>query len=228
MANNLVDTAVKYGTGVSFQDIGMDLSSDFYRKDYHSRDNAKNLNEELLKTLDDRGAKLMINMGNDYAIPYADVVTAMDLKGSGYTVIDSEVPFYQIAVHGYINYTGDPINICGNDEEELLRSVEYGAGLNFTVMKESSFVLQKTLYPEYYGCEYDAWRDRMIEMCTRLNDELGHTFNQEMTDHEILGDYVRCTTYADGTKVYVNYGFSDTYTAPDGTVVAPRDYAVAK
>ena len=228
MANNLVDTAVKYGTGVSFQDIGMDLSSDFYRKDYHSRENAKHLNEELLKTLDDRGAKLMINMGNDYAIPYADVVTSMDLKGSGYTVIDNEVPFYQIAVHGYINYTGDPINICGNDEEELLRSVEYGAGLNFTFMKESSFVLQKTLYPEYYGCEYDSWRDRMIEMCTRLNDELGHTFNQEMTGHEILGDYVRCTTYADGTKVYVNYGFSDSYTAPDGTVVAPRDYAVAK
>ena len=124
MANNLVDTAVKYGTGVSFQDIGMDLSSDFYRKDYHSRENAKLLNEELLKTLDDRGAKLMINMGNDYAIPYADVVTSMDLKGSGYTVIDSEVPFYQIAVHGYINYTGDPINILHLYERKLICTPE--------------------------------------------------------------------------------------------------------
>ncbi|MCR4617932.1 MAG: hypothetical protein K5669_07075 [Lachnospiraceae bacterium] len=228
MADNLVDEAVKYGTGVSFQDIGMDLSSDFYRKDYHSREKTKSLNEELLKTLDDRGANLMINMGNDYAVPYADMVTNMELKGSGYTIIDAEVPFYQIAIHGYIDYTGNPINICGNDEEELLRSVEYGAGLNFTIMKESSFVLQKTLYPEYYGSEYASWRDRMIEMCSRYNTELGNTFNQEMTDHEVINDYVRSTSYADGTTVYVNYSFSDEYTAPDGTVVGPRDYAVAR
>ncbi len=228
MANNLVDYSVKKGAGVSFQDIGMDLSSDFYRKATYSREDTKKLNEDLLKSLDDKGAKLMINMGNDYAVPYADVVTNMDLKGSGYTVIDEEVPFYQIAVHGYINYTGDPINACGNDEEELLRSVEYGAGLNFALMSESSFALQKTLYPEYYGCEYASWRSRMIEMCNRYNDELGHTFNQEMTDHDVISPYVRCTTYADGTKVYVNYSFAEDYTAPDGTVVGARDYAVVK
>ena len=176
--------------------------------------------------LDDK--KVMINMGNDYAIPYVDMVTNMDLKGSGYTVLDAEVPFYQIAVHGYIDYTGAPINICGDDQGELLRCVEYGAGLNFTLMSESSFVLQKTLYPEYYGCEYASWRDRMIEICQRYNNELGHTFNQEMKDHEVLTDYVRCTTYADGTKVYVNYSFADEYVAEDGTVVPVREYVVVK
>ncbi|MBR1862273.1 MAG: hypothetical protein IJ796_10540 [Lachnospiraceae bacterium] len=228
MANNLVDYSVKYGAGVSFQDIGMDISSDFYKKATYSREAVKTLNTDLLKSLDDRGAKLMINMGNDYAVPYADVVTNMDLKGSGYTIIDEEVPFYQIAVHGYINYTGEPVNICGNDEEELLKSAEYGAGLNFTLMSESSFALQKTLYPEYYGAEYASWKSRMVDMCTRYNEELGHTFNQEMTDHEVLSDYVRCTTYADGTKVYVNYSYAEDFTAPDGTVVPTRDYIVVR
>ena len=226
MANNLVGACGKYGTGVSFQDVGMDISSDFYRKDTHSRENVKALNQSLLMGLDDR--KVMINMGNDYAIPYVDMVTNMDLKGSGYTVLDAEVPFYQIAVHGYIDYTGDPINICGNDVEELLSCVEYGAGLNFTLMSESAFVLQKTLYPEYYGCEYASWRDRMIEICQRYNSELGHTFNQEMTDHEILNANVHSTTYADGTKVYVNYSFADEYVAEDGTVVPVRDYVVVR
>ena len=228
MADNLVKQAVKYGTGVSFQDIGMDLSSDYYRKDPHSRENTKVLNTDLLKTLDDKNTKLMVNMGNDYAVPYADVVTNMDLKGSGYTVLDEEVPFYQIAVHGYVNYTGYPVNISGNDEEEVLMSAEYGAGLNFTLMSESSFTLQKTLYPEYYGSEYASWRDRVLSICTRYNRELGHTFNQEMTGHEILSPYVRCTTYADGTKVYVNYGFAEDYTAEDGTVVKARDYTVVR
>jgi hypothetical protein len=68
----------------------------------------------------------------------------------------------------------------------------------------------------------------MLDMCKRYNNELGHTFNQEMTDHELLGDYARCTTYADGTKVYVNYSFTEDYTAEDGTVVPVRDYVVVR
>ena len=226
MADNLVNAAKKCGTGVSFEDIGMDVSSDFYRKDTHSREDTKKKNVDLLKSLDDK--RVMINMGNDYAVPYVDMVTNMDLKGSEYTIIDENVPFYQIAVHGYIDYTGESINICGDDQEQLLRSAEYGAGLSFTLMSESSFVLQKTLYSEYYGCEYGAWKDRMTEMAKRYNNELGHCFNQEMTDHEVLSDYVRSTTYADGTKVYINYSFTEEYTAEDGTTVPVRDYVVVR
>ena len=228
MADNLVDYTVKMGTGVSFQDLGMDLSSDFTKKDTHTREQVMHENEELLKTLDDRGAKLMINMGNDYAVPYADMVTNMDLRGSEYTLIDDVVPFYQIAIHGYIDYTGNPINVCGNDIDELLASAEYGAGLSFTVTHESAFAIQKTLYPEYYACEYSAWKDRMLDMYNRYNSELGHTFNQEISDHDVLSPYVSCTTYADGTKVYVNYSYSDEYTAADGTVVPVRDYTVVR
>ncbi len=226
MANNLSAACDDYGTGVSFQDIGMDISSDFYRKEMHSREDTKNKNKELLKSMDTK--KVMINMGNDYAVPYVDMVTNMDLRGTEYTIIDANVPFYQIAIHGYIDYTGHPINICGDEQEELLQSAEYGAGLNFTLMSESSFALQKTLYSEYYGCEYAAWRDRMISMCKRYNEEMGHCFNQEIKDHEVLSSYVRCTSYADGTKVYVNYSFTEDYTAEDGTVVPTRDYVVVR
>ena len=73
-------------------------------------------------------------MGNDYALPYADIVTNMDLSGSGYTIIDEEVPFYQLAIHGFVNYVGSPLNNCGNEEEELLESAEYGAGLSFSLL----------------------------------------------------------------------------------------------
>ncbi len=226
MAQNLDNAAQKYGAGVSYQDIGMDLSSDFYEKDTYSREKTKKANTEFLKSLDQQ--KVMINMGNDYAVPYVDVVTNMDLAGSEYTILDEAVPFYQIAIHGYVDYTGQPINICGDDQEELLHCVEYGAGLNFTLMSESSFVLQKTLYPEYYGCEYAIWKDRMLSMYNRYNEELGATFNEEITGHESLSPDVKCTTYADGTKVYVNYSFSESFTAPDGTKVSPRDYTVSK
>ncbi|MBR5359442.1 MAG: hypothetical protein IK123_01010, partial [Lachnospiraceae bacterium] len=144
MSDNLASQAAKYGVGASFENDGRDLSSDFYRKNPHSREAVSKLQEERFKNLD--STKVMINMGNDYAVPYVDVVTEMDLKGSEYTILDEYVPFYQLALHGYIDYTGKPVNICGNSEEAILAAAEYGAGLSYTIMRESAFVLQKTLY----------------------------------------------------------------------------------
>ncbi|SHN57586.1 hypothetical protein SAMN02745247_01745 [Butyrivibrio hungatei DSM 14810] len=225
-ADKLVNTSKKYNAGASFQDLGMDLSSDFYRKKTYSREQVLGLQVEQLKSYNEAGTPVMINMGNDYAIPFASMVTNMDLRGSEYTILDECVPFFQLAVHGRVDYTGEPINICGNAEDEVLYSAEYGAGLQFTFMEEDSFATQKTLYTEYYGSSYDAWKDRMLEIYTRYNNELGHTFNQEMTGHENLTADVSCTEYADGTKVYVNYGYSD-YT--EGAVKVPaRDYVVTR
>ena len=225
-ANNLVKAANKYGAGASFQDLGEDLSSDFYRKNPNSREAVLNKQVELLKGYNDNGTPLMINMGNDYAIPFAKMVTNMDLRGSEYTILDECVPFFQLAVHGRVDYTGEPININGNPENEVLYAAEYGAGLQFTFMEESSFATQKTLYTDYYGSHFDSWKEKMLEIYNRYNSELGHTFNQEMTGHDNLTGDVSCTEYADGTKVYVNYGYAD-YTV-NGVNVPARDYVVTR
>ncbi len=224
MSDRLSAEAQKYGVGASFENDGRDLSSDFYRKAPYSREAVAKLQEERFKSLDN--TKVMINMGNDYAVPYVDMVTEMDLRGSEYTILDEFVPFYQIALHGYIDYTGKPINICGHAEDELLYSAEYGAGLSYTVMQESAFVLQKTLYTEYYGSEFESCRQDIIDTYTRYNRELGHTFNQEMTGHEKLTPDVSCTEYADGTRVYVNYGYADYEVS--GVTVPARDYLVVR
>lgn len=227
MADNLINYAAKQGAGVSFRDNGKDLSSDFYEKKVSGRQAVMNRQVEQMKAMADAGQKIMVNMGNDYALPYCDMVTNMNLRGSDYTILDAYVPFYQMAVHGYVNYTGESLNLSEDAEEELLRSVEYGAGLSFTLMKESVFVLQKTLYTQYYGADYSAWRDRMLEIYRRYDSELGHTFNQEMTDHKLLTSDLSCTTYEDGTKVYVNRGYTDAVTL-NGIRVPARDYKVIR
>ena len=129
----------------------------------------KELQTEQLKKISESGQNVMINVGNDYAAVYSDMITYMDLEGSEYTILDAFVPFYQMVLHGYVNYTGKPLNLAGNTEDELLRSAEYGAGLCFNLMKESAFTLQKTLYTEYYGSDYDAWHDDMMAIYNRYN-----------------------------------------------------------
>ena len=226
MAENLQSAADTYGGGVSFADIGDTLSADYYRKDSYSRQKVMNQHAELLKGMYDKDTNIMINKGNDYAIAYADIITNMDLAGSEYTIIDKKVPFYQMALHGYVNYTGEPLNLTQNYEEELLKSAEYGAGLSFTLMKESAFTLQKTLYTQYFGAEYDSWKEKMLEIYTRYNTELGHVFKQRMTDHEYVEAGVTMTTYEDGTRVYVNYTYEDV--TANGMTVAARDYVVVR
>lgn len=227
MIENLLESTQGYGAGVSFQNVGKDLASDFNRKAIQTRQQTLDVQTQLVKSASDSGQNIMINMGNDYMLPYADMVTNMELSGSEYTIIDKTVPFYQLALHGYVNYTGESLNITQNFEDELLRSAEYGAGLSFTLMDETAFALQKTLYTQYFGADYDAWHDRMIEIYTRYNQELGHVYNQRMTDHQWLSDTVSCTTYEDGTKVYVNYGYED-YKAAGGVTVTARDYKAVK
>ncbi len=227
MMDNLIKANDKYGaTGASFQDVGTDLASDFYKRAPYSREDALIDQSARLQSYRDNGKNIMIQTGNIYAAVYANCITNMDLKGSEYTIIDEFVPFYELALHGYVNYTGEPVNLCGAETDEILACVEYGAGLNYCIMAESVEALQKTLYPQYYGADFNSVHDRMVETYTRFNNELGHTFNQQMTGHDNLNQYVSLTEYEDGTKVYVNYGYND-YTV-NGITVPARDYVVVK
>lgn len=225
-ADLLVETTDALGAGVSFQNMGKDIPSDFNRKNTVTRQASLTQQAERFKELASAGKNVMINMGNDYAIAYVDMVNNMDLTGAAYTILDKTVPFYQLAIHGYTNYTGESLNLTQDFEQELLKSAEYGAGLSFTLMNETAFILQKTLYTQYFGADYAAWHDRMIDIYTRYNQELGHTFNQRMTNHEWVTAKVACTTYADGTKVYVNYGYEDAKVS--GVTVPARDYKAVR
>jgi hypothetical protein len=227
-AENLAEACDKYNTGISFDEIGKDLAADYYDDNPYSREKVKQLHTDLLKKYRDAGKYIVINSANQYAIPYASMLTNLDLKGSDYTILDDNIPFLELAIHGYVDYVGEPLNITGDIQDELLYSAAYGAGLGFTYMKESPFTLQDTLYTHYYGCDYDAWKNNMAEIYKRYESELGHIFNQNMTNHEFVDDehLVSCTTYADGTKVYVNFGFN-AYNA-GGVSVPARDYKVKR
>ncbi len=226
MIDKLAEAVLGYDTGIAFEDLGKDLSADYNRKAFVTRETALKAHEQKLKELSDSGMNVMLNGGNDYAVAYADMITNMNFMGTDYAIIDRQVPFYQIVLHGYKNYTGESINIAQDYKDELLKSVESGAGLSFTLMDESSFALQSTFYTHYFGSEYEYWKDRIVEEYTRYNNELGHTFNQKIVGHEFVGEKCTCTTYEDGTKVYVNYDYSD---AVVGDLTVPsKEYVVVR
>lgn len=220
----LSEYAKKNSVGVAFSDVGDILGANYDPKHLTNREDVMKLHQEELARIASEGTDIMIKFGNYYALPYADFISDMDLKGSKYQIIDYLVPFYSMAIHGLVDYTGTPINISSDYEEQVLKAIETGAGLSFLFMDESTSALVNTNYTHFYAANYDMWKDIVKEIYNKYQESLGHVFNQYMTEHQQLADGVYVTGYEDGTKVYVNYNYYDF--EQDNITVPARDYIV--
>lgn len=228
-AANLIEAAKQHNAGgVAFRDIGKLLGSDYDASNIVTREEVKALNIETLKKANEEGLKVSVKAGNLYAIPYANIVTDMDLAGNDYTLLDGHVPFYQIAIHGMIDYTGEAINIGSNYRKLFLNCVEYGAGLNFTFMKEETRILQDTAYSCYTSAGYDQWSKEVIEMITDYQKAMEGLNQKKIVSHERLSKNVTVTGYADDALatdvicIYVNYGTTP-YTVEGSDIVVPAN-----
>lgn len=210
--------------GVAFRDIGSLLSGDYNPRNTTTREQVKQMHLDTLAAARQQGRAVMVKEGFDYVLPYADLITDMDLNGTDYSLIDDHVPFYQIAIHGAVNYTGEPINLADDWQTELLRCAEYGAGLNFTFMTEDAKILQDTFHSGYFGAQFDSWEKELGGMITAYQQDFEGLNQLRITGHEILSDGVRATAYEDGTKVYVNYTDNGFFT--DGRQIPSRSYVV--
>ena len=226
-ASNLISALKsRSAAGIAFRDIGSLLSADYYPKDLFTREQVKQMHLETMREAAENGLKVTIKEGNDYAVPYADLITDMNLTGQAYAIIDERIPFYQIALHGMKDYTGEAINLSGDYQTMLLECAEYGAGLNFTFMAADTRVLQDSTYSCYTSSGYAYWKDQVIPMIQRYQREMRGLNQVRITDHVRLAEEVTKTVYADGTAVYVNYGSED-YRA-GGVQIPARDYVVER
>lgn len=225
--DNYVEEVNDYGSkNIGFEDIGNSLAGDYNPKSRVSREASLNLQVKKMQALKQSGNKLMITGGNQYAVPYADYVTDMNIASKAVNIVDEQVPFYQMALHGIVNYAGAPINLAENQEENILKSAETGAGLYFTYIYEDTSVLQNGKYTRYYACNFNQWKDDTVELYNKFNENLGDTYNQYITGHEKVADGVYKTTFENGKSVLVNYNYEN-YDY-NGTTVGSRDFAVVK
>lgn len=224
-ASTLIGAVADSGaTGVAFRDIGSLLSGNYNPKSTTTRQQVLQMNLDTLAEAQAAGEKVMLKRGYDYVLPYADLITDMNLQGTDYSIIDQNVPFYQIAIHGAVDYTGQPINLTDDWETELLRCAEYGAGLNFTFMQKEAQELQDSLYSGYYGASWEAWRDTAKAMIAAYQADLAGLNRERIVGHEQVAAGVTATAFEDGRKVFVNYTGQD-YEAGSVTVPA-RSYRV--
>ena len=163
--------------------------------------------------------------GNTSLLGMADFFTDVPYEDFGYQITTCPVPFYQIALHGLVEYSGRPGNLSSDLEREVLRWVEMGYTPFFELTYDNTEELMYTNYQSLFSAQCTAWQDRVAWAAAQFTEgPLAELHGQLITEHRRLSDTLVRVTYENGAKVYVNYASQPA--EADGVTVDAMSWAV--
>lgn len=210
--------------GLAFAALGNQLNSDFSDivEKLIDREQTKAIISGLLKDLaEQRGLKMLVEGGFDHTLPYVEAVINAPMRSNDFNITERTVPFYQMVVHGFVKYTGVPINL-NPSRRDVLRLIEFGAYPLFVFSYDNAFELKHSNYGDFYSVHYQNWLNYAAELYHELNQLYHDVADQRMVSHEKLMDNVFATTYENGISIVVNY---NPYPVTiNGVIVGGEDY----
>lgn len=142
---------------ISFGGYSSKLVSDFSVKNFSGREDTMNTIIEGYKNANKDVGSVLADGANSYILPYVDHITNIPVNSSGFNVVDYDIPFYQMVVHGYVPYSTQAINKSSNSEETFLLALAYGSSLHYDMLYEHSSRLSDTDYGDLYYANYEGW-----------------------------------------------------------------------
>jgi hypothetical protein len=191
--------------GIAVNILGQRLSSDYNSGFGSTRDEARDVQERILKTIKESLGGVEGKYSNLYALPHMNYIQTLVYDHSYDLFTDEAVPFVQIATHGLVSYSSEFVNNRQEDVHDFLRDIEYGAEPSFIFTREESKKYVNSFGIRYYNTYYPYWETFAVEQYKRYNEALGDVQNQFIADHKTLALGVKETTYENGTRVIVNY-----------------------
>ncbi len=212
--------------GISLRDLGNELHSDKKRTNIIDREAALDVVLASLEQIEGTGRNIMLNAGNDYAFAFADDIINVPLSSNDYYIVDSTVPFYEMLIHGSIDYAGSNINLSDTYERAdiVLNLVEYGASPHFMFTSSSASDMKNTGLNRYYATTYENWKEDAIAIYEEVNNALKHVTGAAIINHEVLEGGVKAVTYSNGVIIYINEGAADQTVG--GVTVPARSYRI--
>jgi len=188
---------------VSVADAGRLVYSDYNQYEPVFRDRT---GPALVAALNNNGDNnLALSYGNAYVWELAPVLYDVPLNASGFFLQSDEVPFYQLVIHGYLEYSGSAMNLSPDKQLSLLRTVEYGALPHYFGIYAQSAELNRSILEGIFAANYTDWLDIAADQATQIGDLYTLIRGQKMSGHEQLAEGVFKTTYENGVVVTVNY-----------------------
>ncbi|MBO7297330.1 MAG: hypothetical protein J6V39_08740, partial [Clostridia bacterium] len=177
--------------GISVSTLGNTLNSDFDEDDPYNREDSKEFVATALaylsglKNNQGQEIELMSEGGNAFTWKFLDHLLDVSLDSSRNNDAAYAVPFIGVVLHGYVNFTGAPLNMEGNISYAMLKAMENGAAPYYILSYQNTQHLKEyELLSHYYSVRYDIWKDDVVELYDELNGVLGDVQDKLIIDHE--------------------------------------------
>lgn len=193
-------------SGICLRDLSNVLVSDKKRTELIDRQAAKQIVEAQYGKLAATEKTLMEEGGNAYTFGYVSDIIDAPVEYSQFYIIDEQVPFYQMVIHGSIDYSGEALNLRDADIDDalLLTYIEYGCAPRFTFSWEDSSVMKYTSSADQYSTCYQTWMSDAVNVYQTINGALNQVQGAGDDHHEVTeGGLVR-TEYDNGVSIYIN------------------------
>ena len=166
----------------SYLDIGEMVYSDYSDENAISRSSYTAKVEEML----DEIGSYMVYGGSYYTLTGALHVFSSPYVSSRAAIFDYEIPFYEIVLSGLIPYSFEAVNLSGNPDVVILKTLETGASLNYEVSDVSDAAYINDSLSEYLS-------------------DVSLISSAEIIEHERVGDHKVRTLFDNGYEVLVDY-----------------------
>ena len=217
-AKQLEDYGIK---SASLRYVGKYNNPDYDDDDVTDRQEASELVTKALSDNKEKLSGILTQTGNAYTLTNITDVTNLPLYSRRYnnTV---EVPFVSMVLSGHTNYASTPRNLSGSTKKDLLKLIESGAGLMYTVSKDRDDNIKKSEFNNLYAICYKDLKDSILSDYEYVGNALNGVYGTKITSHEILSSNVVKVTYNDGTYFIINY--NEYPVTVENTTVKAVDY----
>ena len=225
--NKMISTMQKSLKGVEsynvlLEDMGKYLYSDYTIGKEISRADAK---EAIEKTVSKAKQNILLDAENLYLVKYASEIVDIPMSSSQYVYETDSVPFLQMVLRGSVDYYAPYSNQGFYSNASILKMIEYGAYPSFIVMGADNFSLNDTPLENYFSLNYKDWDEKIQSVYKKVNEALSGVKGQAIVGHMVEAEGVYCTTYENGTNIYVNYNDKE-YVTKEGVTIPAGGYAV--
>lgn len=213
--------------GISLRDLGDEIDSDFRHNREVTREDSKHIITGQLKQLKAQSPSVMVNGGNEYVIPFANHILNAPQSSNEFMLANESVPFFQMVLHGYVEYAGKPFNLQDDQDvrKNVLKSLETGSNVYYSWVLINENTIKNTYgYDAMYSNGYETWLQEAIGAYQEVNQILKHVKGQAIVSHQKVAEGVYKTTFENEQSIIVNYG-SQTADV-DGTAVEAGNYKV--
>ena len=210
-------------SGLALADISGIVYSSGTEKNLYNRQEMTDEVTAGMSALASSVPSLMINNPTFYTLPYASVVTDLSLECGYDNLIDESIPFMQMLLRGHADYSGRSINTSQNGPRTLLKSIETGAALKYTVTYRDAFMLKQTKNSFFYATSLELCAKEISEIIPRVSSYYSAISGQRIVGHSIRNG-VAVTEYENGVVAVVNY--SNLPVEYGGTTIPAEDFLI--